>query len=104
MFEDNGLCTYIKHHKSKIALFFCAMREYRDELISEGYEVIYKDCNVNFTNSFTDKLHTTIKQLQISTIECFEIEDKLFESEIIQFCAEEEILLNFVPSSMFLDS
>ncbi len=104
MCEDNGLCTYIKHHKAKIALFFCAMREYRDELISEGYEVIYKDCNVDFTNSFTNKLRNTIKQLQISTIECFEIEDKLFESEIIQFCAEEEIELNFVPSPMFLDS
>ena len=73
MCEDNGLCTYIKHHKSKIALLFCAMREYRDELISEGYEVIYKDCNDDFTNSFTDKLHDTVKQLQISTIECFEI-------------------------------
>ena len=104
MCEDKGLCTYIKHHKSKIALFFCAMREYRDELISDGYEVIYKDCNEDFTNSFTDKLRTTIKQLQISTIECFEIEDKLFESEIIQFCAEEEIKLNFIPSPMFLDS
>lgn len=104
MCEDKGLCTYIKHHKSKIALFFCAMREYRDELISEGYEVIYKDCNDDFTHSFTDKLRNTIKQLQISTIECFQIEDKVFESEIIQFCAEEEIQLNFKPSPMFLDS
>ena len=44
MCEDKGLCTYIKHHKSKIALFF-GNAEYRDELISEGYEVIYKDFN-----------------------------------------------------------
>ena len=26
MCEDSGLCTYEKHHKSKIALFFNAMR------------------------------------------------------------------------------
>ena len=42
MCEDKGLCTYIKHHKSKIALFFCAMREYRDELISEGMKLFIK--------------------------------------------------------------
>ena len=104
MCEDKGLCTYIKHHKSKIALFFCAMREYRDELISEGYEVIYKDCNDDFTTSFTDKLRNAVKQLQINTLECFEIEDKVFESEIIKFCAQEKLELKFIPSPMFLDS
>ena len=30
MCEDSGLCTYEKHHKSKIALFFNAMRSFRD--------------------------------------------------------------------------
>ena len=104
MCEDKGLCTYIKHHKSKIALFFCAMREYRDELISEGYEVIYKDFNDAFTSSFTDKLRNAVKQLQINAIECFEIEDKVFESEIIKFCAQEKLELKFIPSPMFLDS
>ena len=29
MCEDHGLCTYEKHHKSKIALFYMAMRSYR---------------------------------------------------------------------------
>ena len=79
------------------------MREYRDELISEGYEVIYKDCNDDFTTSFTDKLRNAVKQLQINTLECFEIEDKVFESEIIKFCAQEKLELKFIPSPMFLD-
>ena len=39
MSEDLGLCTDIKHHKSKIALFFFAMRAYRDALIKNGYTV-----------------------------------------------------------------
>ena len=38
MAEDFGLCTYEKHHKLKIYLFLCAMREYKDELNREGIQ------------------------------------------------------------------
>lgn len=41
MAEDYGLCTYEKHHKLKIYLFLCAMREYRDELQLNGIKVHY---------------------------------------------------------------
>ena len=30
MAEDYDLCTYEKHHKLKILMFLCAMREKRD--------------------------------------------------------------------------
>ena len=30
MTEDNGLCTYEKHHKQKILLFLSSMRSYAD--------------------------------------------------------------------------
>ena len=32
MAEDNGLCTYEKHHKQKILLFLSSMRSYADNL------------------------------------------------------------------------
>ena len=41
MAEDIGLCTYIKHHKQKIAFFLTAMRDYRDELSANQYNVFY---------------------------------------------------------------
>ena len=41
MCEDHGLCTYEKHHKSKIALFYMAMRSYKDQLTETGYQVKY---------------------------------------------------------------
>ena len=41
MKEDLGLATDYFHHKLKIHMFFVAMREYRDELINEGFRVIY---------------------------------------------------------------
>ena len=43
MAEDIGLCTYIKHHKQKIAFFLTSMRDYRDELSANQYNVFYQE-------------------------------------------------------------
>ena len=62
MAEDFGLCTYELHHKLKLYLFLVAMREYRDELISAGINVHYKeidDCSPDI--SYTDNLSTFLK-------------------------------------------
>ena len=45
MAEDFGLCTYQKHHKLKIYLFLCAMREYREELERKKIAVSYFTLN-----------------------------------------------------------
>ena len=41
MAEDYGLCTYEKHHKLKIYLYLCAMREYKEELERNDIQVDY---------------------------------------------------------------
>ena len=48
MCEDYGLCTYEMHHKSKIALFYMAMRAYIDQLekILIDSTVVYLDCKL----------------------------------------------------------
>ena len=46
MAEDFGLCTYEKHHKLKIYLFLCAMREYKNELIRDGIQVHYQQLDI----------------------------------------------------------
>lgn len=104
MCEDHGLCTYIKHHKSKIALFFCAMREYRDELLTANFNVIYKDCTDEFETPYLSKLLSTIKEKNIEVIECFEIEDKTFEHDLIKTCGQNNIELRFLETPMFLDT
>ena len=68
MAEDSGLCSYIKHHKSKIALFFSAMRSYRDQLKNNSYKVIYYDANNNFSTSYFDKLFDVVKSNKIKKI------------------------------------
>ena len=40
MKEDIELCTYFKHHKMKLTLFLTAMRDYRDLLKKNDFEVV----------------------------------------------------------------
>ena len=82
MCEDFGLCTYEKHHKSKISLFFHAMRSYRDKLVDSGYKVHYQDFNNNFKVPYTEKLQDFIDKNNITELIYYEIPDKSFEMQI----------------------
>ena len=104
MAEDSGLCSYIKHHKSKIALFFSAMRSYRDQLKKNSHKVIYNDANNNFSTSYFEKLFDVVKSNKIKKIEIYEIEDKPFEKDFLEFCKTNNIEISFLPSPMFIDS
>jgi deoxyribodipyrimidine photolyase-related protein len=41
MAEVMGECTYVRHHKKKIAFLFSAMRHFADDLKAQGYTVRY---------------------------------------------------------------
>ena len=104
MCEDSGLCTYEKHHKSKIALFFNAMRSFRDSLEAANIDCIYYDFNNKFEDSFIKKLSSEIKDNNFSCIRFFEIEDKPFENEIMQMISDLDIKCEVLNTPMFLDS
>ena len=103
MCEDYGLCTYEKHHKSKIALFYMAMRSYRDQLKKTGYKVEYLDCNQNFKTSYINKLEKFIKNGGYTEIVFYEIEDKNFEKEIFHLIQKLNISFKVMKSLMFID-
>ena len=70
MKEDLSLTTDYLHHKLKILMFFIAMREYRDELIDNGYQVIYHSIDDHtFTSPFMEVLHKTLLKHKITTID-----------------------------------
>ena len=104
MCEDSGLCTYEKHHKSKIALFFNAMRSFRDSLEAANIDCIYYDFNNKFEDSYIKKLSSEIKDNNFSCIRFFEIEDKPFENEIMQMISDLDIKCEVLSTPMFLDS
>ena len=103
MSEDFGLCTYEKHHKLKIYLFLCAMREYKDELVSNGLNVHYYTLNdrkkdQNYLSFFND----FIKSHNFEEINFFEIEDKPFEKNIIDGFKSNSINYKIHSSPMFM--
>ena len=104
MCEDFGLCTYEKHHKSKIALFFNAMRSFRDSLEAANIDCIYYDYNNKFEDSYIKKLSSEIKDNKFSCIRFFEIEDKPFENEVMQMISDLDIKCEVLNTPMFLDS
>ena len=104
MCEDSGLCTYEKHHKSKIALFFNAMRSFCDSLEAANIDCIYYDFNNKFEDSYIKKLSSEIKDNNFSCIRFFEIEDKPFENEIMQMISDLDIKCEVLNTPMFLDS
>ena len=105
MAEDYGLCTYVKHHKQKILLFLSAMRSYAEELQTAKLKVTYYNCEHKlFTKDYEAKLLDFIQANKITEITSFEIEDKFFETRVINFLVKHKINYHIVPSPMFVTS
>ena len=105
MAEDNELCTYQKHHKLKLYLFLCSMREYRDELTKVGIKVTYFRLEDRSKKSnFLELLCKFSKKHKLKHINFFEIEDKFLENRIRKQSVIEELDIQFHRSPMFLFS
>ena len=105
MAEDHGLCTYEKHHKLKIYLYLCAMREYKDELRRNGIQVDYfsledRSDKKTYIEFFIEFLH----QQKIDKINIFEIENKFFEKKVLSSLKKAEIEYEISETPMFLFS
>ena len=105
MAEDNGLCTYEKHHKLKILLFLSSMRSFFENLKKNNFKIIYSKIeDSSFKEDYLLKLKKVLKKNKISEVSCFEIEDKPFEQKFINFCNKNKIKLNTITSPMFLNT
>ena len=71
MAEDYDLCTYEKHHKLKILMFLCAMREKKDELIKNHFNVFYSEItSEDFSIPYEEKLKKYIIKKGSIAINC----------------------------------
>ena len=105
MAEDNGLCTYYKHHKQKILLFLSSMRSYADSLKRNKFKLDYSKIeDKEFSEDYLKKLKKIITQKKIKEVSSFEIEDKPFEQKISMFFKKEKIDWNIIQTPMFLKS
>ena len=105
MAEDFGLTTNHKHHKLKILMFLWSMRQYRDNLIKNGYTVFYHSIDEeSFHDKYENKLLKVIKNHNIEKLKYFEIEDIDFEDKITNFVNQKNIDYQIFQSPMFLNS
>ncbi len=104
MCEDYGLCTHFKFHKHKIIFFLASMRNYRDFLISQNFNLSYIEIEEDFNLSFEGKLEKVCLEKNIEKIKTYFIEDKFFRNRIESFCNTKKIDLEMIESPNFLCS
>lgn len=101
MREDQELCTHLKYHKKKIHFFFSAMRKYAVELEKEGFRVAYQTLGTD-QKKYESALLDFIKVKKVKRITVFEIEDKFFETRMLDLFKKENLEVQVLESPMFL--
>ena len=82
----------------KILMFLWSMRQYRDNLIKNGYTVFYHSIDEeSFHDKYEDKLLKIIRDNDIEKLKYFEIEDNDFEDKIVNFVNKQNIYLRLFP-------
>jgi deoxyribodipyrimidine photolyase-related protein len=109
MAEDQGLCTYVKHHKLKLVLFLSAMRSYADDLRDAGFDVHYVSLDDEPRGSKAPSYEQKLGQYlddhtSIDTLVHFEVEDKFFEHRLATFAGKRGLSRREQQSPMFLTS
>lgn len=101
MAEDLELCTHYKYHKHKIAFFLASMRTYADELKEKEFSVHYE----KFSEvSFSKRLKVWLVKNKITNITVPEIQDKFFETEMLDLFKSLKLEVEILESPMFLCS
>jgi len=66
MAEDNGLCTYEKHHKLKILLFLSSMRSFYENLKKNSFKITYSKIEDSaFKDDYILKIKKILKKNKI---------------------------------------
>ena len=105
MKEDLGLCSNFYHHKLKILYFLTAMREYRDYLLINGFNIIYHGIeNKKFETDYFKLLNKEIEKNKVKELNYFEIEDNSFMDKFSNFSTNTKITILKHQSPMFLNS
>lgn len=87
MFELKQEANYVKQHIQKVVGFFLAMRNFANQLKSNGFNVVYfKITDANNTHSFIDNIRLLVKKHNITKIEYQQPDeyrlDKYFKNEL----------------------
>ncbi len=101
MREDRGLCTRFRFHKQKLVFFLSAMRHHANELRDAGFDLHYEKLGTG-GDDYLASLKDYLKKQKIKELLVYEVEDKFFETDLMELTKELKISLKILPSPMFL--
>ena len=103
MCEDYELCSDYKHHKLKILMFFISMREYKNELIKNGYKVHYRSIeDKDFKDNIEKKISKVINNNAIKEIHQFELVDNFLKNRFKKLHNQKNIHWKIHKNPMFI--
>jgi deoxyribodipyrimidine photolyase-related protein len=101
MAEDVGLCSHFKYHKHKLIFFLASMRNYADELRQAGFNVFYSELS---DIKFTQRLDEFLTKKKIKEVLIHEVNDKFFETELLNLISDLSLKFEFLSNPMFLST
>ena len=103
MCEDYELCSDYKHHKLKILMFFISMREYKKELIKNGYKVHYRSIeDKDFKDNIEKKISKVINNNSIKEVHQFEFVDNFLKNRFKKLHNQNNIHWKIHKNPMFI--
>uniref|UniRef100_UPI004048FDB7 cryptochrome/photolyase family protein n=1 Tax=Flavobacterium sp. TaxID=239 RepID=UPI004048FDB7 len=91
---------YVKHHIQKIVAFFLSMREFSNQLKSDGHDVIYYKINES-PEDLETLVNNTIQKHQITRFEYQEPDEYRLDLQLKNFCNTLAIPTSMVDSEHF---
>ena len=103
MCEDYELCSDYKHHKLKILMFFISMREYKNELIKNGYKVHYRSIeDKDFKDKIEKKISKVINNNSIKEVHQFELVDNFLKNRFKKLHSQNNVNWKIHRNPMFI--
>lgn len=102
LFEIRQETDYVKHHIQKVIGFFAAMRQFAQDLNSQGHQVVYyKIKDKNNTQNLVENLSNLIKQHSIGTFEYLYPDEYRLDKQLTDYCKSLNINSNSVSTEHF---
>ncbi|GAA4977265.1 cryptochrome/photolyase family protein [Algibacter aquimarinus] len=102
LFEMRQETDYVKHHIQKVIGFFTAMRQFAEDLKTQGHEVEYFKINdKNNTQSLTENLKKLIKKHNIENFEYIYPDEYRLDKQLNNFCDNLNISTTAVSAEHF---
>jgi len=104
MIESREESTRVWSHKARTGLFLAAMRQHRDWLIDQGFEVAYIGIDQPEAESFDTALRSVVKKSGANRLVMTEAGEFGVEQQITSVCGELGVIVETRPDTHFICS